>query len=141
VANSLKSAKKGVRKASPTGLLSRFTKVELLFCLQAKLSAFYILGLSFPKIISAADMAAALNKYIKIKKLSNLERSFKRLENEFIEIMYPDHFSNNSLVMILDVGLDGNKTEDIEWLKQLLDQVLVEIGESNYFLEPYVRKS
>jgi hypothetical protein len=66
------------------------------FCLQAKLSAFYILGLNFPKIISAADMAAALNKYIKIKRLSNPERSFKRLENEFIDIMYPDHFSNNS---------------------------------------------
>ncbi len=86
-------------------------------------------------------MSTQLDKYIEIKKLSNPERSFKRLENEFIDIMYPDHFSNNSLVMLLDVGIDGNSMEDIRWLKQLLDPVLIELGESNYFLAPYIPKS
>jgi hypothetical protein len=79
-----------------------------------------------------------LTKYIEIKKLSNPERVFQRLENEFIDIMYPDHFSNSSLIMLLDVGIDANRTEDIVWLKQLLDTVLPEIGETDYFLTPYI---
>ena len=86
-------------------------------------------------------MATVLNKYIEIKKLSNPERSFKGLENEFIDIMYPDHFFNNSLVMLLDLDIDENSMEDILWLKQLLDPVLIEVGESNYFLAPYIPKT
>ncbi|SDD69048.1 hypothetical protein SAMN05216464_102288 [Mucilaginibacter pineti] len=86
-------------------------------------------------------MATVLNKYIEIKRLSNPESVFKRLENEFIDIMYPDHFFNDSFVMLLDIGIDGNSKEDIVWLKQLLDTVLVEVGESNYFLTPYIPKS
>jgi hypothetical protein len=86
-------------------------------------------------------MSTQLNKYIEIKKLSNPERVFKKLENEFIDIMYPDHFSNNSLVMLLDVGIDIGNKRDIVWLKQLLDKVLLEAGETDYFLIPYIPKS
>jgi len=82
-------------------------------------------------------MSTQLDKYIDIKKLFSPERAFERLENEFIDIMYPDHFSNNSLIMLLDVGLDANREDDIVWLKQLLDTVLPEIGETDYFLTPY----
>jgi len=82
-------------------------------------------------------MSTQLDKYIEIKKLFSPERAFERLENEFIDIMYPDHFSNNSLIMLLDVGLDANREDDIVWLKQLLDTVLPEIGETDYFLTPY----
>ena len=78
-----------------------------------------------------------LTKYIEIKKLSNPERVFQRLENEFIDIMYPDHFSNSSLIMLLDVGINPNREEDIAWLQQLLNTVLPEIGETDYFLIPY----
>jgi hypothetical protein len=86
-------------------------------------------------------MSTQLNKYIEIKKLSNPERVFKKLENEFIDIMYPDHFSNNSLVMLLDVGIDISNKRDIVWLKQLLDKVLLEAGETDYLLIPYIPKS
>lgn len=82
-------------------------------------------------------MPTQTDKYIEIKKLSNPERAFQRLENEFIDIMYPDHFSNGSLIMLVDVGIDPNKNEDIVWLKELLDIVLPEIGETDYFLTPY----
>jgi hypothetical protein len=82
-------------------------------------------------------MSIQLDKYIEIKKLSDPEHAFNRLENEFIDIMYPDHFSNNSLIMLLDVGIDPDSEEDIVWLKQLLDNVLPEIGETDYFLLPY----
>jgi len=82
-------------------------------------------------------LSTQLDKYIEIKKLFSPERAFERLENEFIDIMYPDHFSNNSLIMLLDVGLDANREDDIVWLKQLLDTVLPEIGETDYFLTPY----
>jgi hypothetical protein len=66
---------------------------------------------------------------------------FKRLENEFIDIMYPDHFSNGSLIMLLDAGIDANREEDILWLKQLLDTVLSKIGETDYVLTPYMPES
>jgi hypothetical protein len=82
-------------------------------------------------------MPIQLDKYIEIKKLANPERAFKRLENEFIDIMYTDHFSNSSLIMLLDVGIDPKSPEDLIWLKQLLDTVLPEIGEIDYFLTPY----
>jgi hypothetical protein len=82
-------------------------------------------------------MSSQMNKYIEIKKLSSPERAFRRLENEFIDIMYPDHFCNNSLIMLLDVGIDANNQEDIIWLKQLLDTVLPGIDETDYFLTPY----
>ena len=55
--------------------------------------------------------------------------------------MYPDHFSNGSLIMLLDVGLNPNREEDLVWLKQLLDIVLPEIGETNYYLIPYIPAS
>jgi len=86
-------------------------------------------------------MSTQLDKYFEIKKLSDPARAFKRLENEFIDIMYPDHFSNSSLIMLLDVGVDANREEYIVWLKQLLDTVLSEIGETDYFLTPYTPKS
>ena len=79
--------------------------------------------------------------YIEIKKLSNPESVFKRLENEFIDIMYPDHFSDDSLIMLLDVGININSERDIEWLKKLLDEVLLETGEIDYFLIPHIPAS
>jgi hypothetical protein len=84
-------------------------------------------------------MSTPLKECIEIKQLSNPELAFKRLENEFIDIMYPDHFSNGNLIMLLDVGIDTNQKGDIVWLKQLLDTVLPEIGETDYFLTPYIR--
>lgn len=60
--------------------------------------------------------------------------SFQKVKSDFPD---PDHFSNNSLIMLLDVGLDANREDDIVWLKQLLDTVLPEIGETDYFLTPY----
>lgn len=78
-----------------------------------------------------------LDKYIEIKNKSNPEQIFKRLENQFIDIMYPNHFSGNSLVMLLDEGINPNNDEDIVWLKKLLDPVLIEAGEIDYFLIPY----
>lgn len=86
-------------------------------------------------------MATQPDKYIEIKKLSNPKKAFDRLENEFIDIMYPDHFSKSSLIMLLDVGIDGNKEDDITWLKELLDTVLPEIGETDYFLKPYIAEN
>lgn len=82
-------------------------------------------------------MPSQLDKYIEIKKLSNPEKAFEILKNEFIDIMYPDHFSKSSLIMLLDVGIDGNKDDDIVWLKELLDTVLPKIGETDYFLTPF----
>lgn len=82
-------------------------------------------------------MSTQLDKYIEIKKLSRPARAFERLENEFIDIMYPDHFSNSSLIMLFDVGIDANREEDIAWLKGFLDTILFEIGETDYFLTPY----
>ena len=83
-------------------------------------------------------MSTQLNKYIEIKKLTSPERAFERLENEFIDVMYPYHFSNSSLIMLLDIGINPNRQEDMAWLKQLLDKVLPDIGETDYFLTPYI---
>jgi len=83
-------------------------------------------------------MPTQLDKYIEIKNLSNPEKAFERLDDEFIDIMYPDHFSKSSLIMLLDVGIDANKEEDLVWFKELLDTVLPEIGETDYFLTPYI---
>jgi len=41
-----------------------------------------------------------LDKYIEIKNLSNPQRAFDRLENEFIDIMYPDKYVFNSLFLL-----------------------------------------
>jgi hypothetical protein len=78
------------------------------------------------------------DKYIEIKNLSNPERAFERLENEFVDIMYTHHFSESSLTMLLDVNIDPRKDKDIVWLKNLLDKVLSEIGETKYYLIPFV---
>jgi hypothetical protein len=77
-----------------------------------------------------------LNKYIEIKNLSKPERAFERLENKFVDIMYTDHFSESSLIMLLDVNIDPKK--DIVWLKNLLDSILPNIGETHYYLIPFV---
>lgn len=80
---------------------------------------------------------AILDKYIKIKNLSDPGRTFERLDNEFIDIMYRDHFSDSGVVMLLDVDIDPYKEDDMSWLKSLLDQVLSEIGETKFFLIPF----
>lgn len=79
-----------------------------------------------------------VKRYIEIKNLSKPERALERLENEFIDIMYTDHFSETSLIMLLDVNIDPYKEEDIIWLKNLLDTVLPEVGETQYLLVPFV---
>jgi len=86
-------------------------------------------------------MSQQLNKYIEIKNLSSPKLAFERLESEFVDIMYPDHFSDSSLIMLLDVNIDANGEKDAAWLKQLLDVVLPGIGETDYFLTPYTPKS
>lgn len=82
-------------------------------------------------------MPAAINEYIEIRNLANPELVFKRLEGEFIDIMEPDRFYENSVIMWLDKGIDPDNKEDILWLKELLDTVLPQIGETGYFLVPY----
>ena len=82
-------------------------------------------------------MTVILDKYVEIKGLSDSKRTFERLDNEFIDIMYPDHFSDRSVIMLLDVNIDPYKEEDMIWLKSLLEDVLFEIGETKYFLTPY----
>jgi hypothetical protein len=81
-------------------------------------------------------MPTQLDKYIEIKKLHNPACAFKRLENEFIDIMYPGHCFGSSLIMLLDAGIDTNRAYDILWLKRLSDTVLSKIGE-DYVLAPY----
>lgn len=54
--------------------------------------------------------------------------------------MYTDHFTDSSVVMLLDVTIDPLKEEDMAWLKGLLDTVLPEIGETQYFLTPFIPK-
>jgi hypothetical protein len=78
-----------------------------------------------------------LDKYIEIKNLTNPQKSFERLENEFVDIMYPNNLGEQSVIMLLDNNLDPNLEKDIVWLKDLLDTVLPEIGETNYFLTPF----
>ncbi len=84
-------------------------------------------------------MIIALDKYIEIKNLSDPTKTFERLESEFIDIMYRDHFSANSVIMLLDIGIDPYKEEDILWLRALLEDVLSESGETNVFLAPFTR--
>jgi len=78
-----------------------------------------------------------MDKCIEIKNLVDPRRTFERLDNEFIDIMYPDHFSEGGIVMLLDVNIDPLRNEDIIWIKELLDTVLQEIGETNYYLTPF----
>jgi hypothetical protein len=82
-------------------------------------------------------MGVILDKYIEIKNLSDPKKAFERLETEFIDIMYTDHYTDASIVMLLDVNIDPHKPEDINWLKELLDCVLPEIGEREYFITPF----
>lgn len=86
-------------------------------------------------------MTTALDKYIEIKNLSDPRKTFERLEDEFIDIMYRDHFSTSSVVMLLDVGIDPYKEEDMLWLRGFLKDVLSEIGETNYFLTPFTNRN
>lgn len=78
-----------------------------------------------------------LDKYIEIKNLTNPKKTFDRLDNEFIDIMYPDILREHSVIMLLDVNIDPNVEKDIVWLKELLDTVLPEMGETKYFLTPF----
>ena len=78
-----------------------------------------------------------LDKYIEIKNLYNPQKAFERLDNEFIDVMYPYSVSERSIIMLLDVNINPNKEEDIVWLKKLLDKVLLEIGETEYFVTPF----
>ena len=78
-----------------------------------------------------------LDKYIEIKNLSNPKKTFERLDNEFIDIMYPHILREHGVIMLLDVNIDPNVEKDIIWLKELLDTVLSEIGETKYFLTPF----
>jgi bacterioferritin (cytochrome b1) len=80
-------------------------------------------------------MVKHLDKYIEIKNLINPKKTFERLENEFIDIMYADHISETGLIMLLDINIDPEK--DIIWLKSLLDDILPKIGETEYFLTPF----
>jgi hypothetical protein len=82
-------------------------------------------------------MINRIYKYIEIKNLSDPKKAFERLENEFIDIMYTDHYSDASIIMSLDVNIDPHKTEDAIWLKELLDCVLPKIGETEYFITPF----
>jgi hypothetical protein len=79
-----------------------------------------------------------LDKYIEIRNLGNPHKVFEGLENEFIDIMYPDRVSDGGVIMLLDVNIDPNKEEDLNWLKGLLDTILPEIGETKYFLLPFI---
>jgi len=85
-------------------------------------------------------MKASLNKYIAIHNLANPEKAFERLDNEFIDIMYADHIHDSAVVMLLDVNIDPFKEEDRMWLKELLDTVLPQLGETHYFLTPFTRQ-
>lgn len=78
-----------------------------------------------------------IDKYIEIKNLVDPKRTFERLDNEFIDIMYQDHLTEDGVIMLLDVNIDPYKKEDMIWLKELLDSVLQEIGETEYFLIPF----
>ena len=46
-------------------------------------------------------MSSQLDKYIEIKQLANPTDAFERIENELIDIMYPDHLSKGSLIMFM----------------------------------------
>src|SRR5689334_11880315 len=85
-------------------------------------------------------MGTSLDKYIEIKNLLNPEKAFERMDNEFIDVMYTDHFTDSSVVMLLDVNIDPLKEQDMTWLKELMDTVLPEIGETRYFLTPFTPK-
>lgn len=76
-------------------------------------------------------------KYIKIINLSNPQRAFELLENEFIDIMYADYCVENGLVMWLDVGFNPCDEEDLLFLKHLLDGILPKFGETMYDVIPY----
>jgi hypothetical protein len=54
--------------------------------------------------------------------------------------MYPDHFSESSVIMLLDVNIDPYKG-NIAWLKTLLDDILPETGETKCFLTPFYPKN
>jgi hypothetical protein len=82
-------------------------------------------------------MRTTLSKYIEIKNLSAPQKAFERMDNEFTDIMYTDHFSDSSVIILLDVNIDPLKKEDMAWLKELLDTVLPSIGEKQYFLTPF----
>jgi hypothetical protein len=79
----------------------------------------------------------SLDKYFEIRNLRNPLKVFERLKNEFIDIMYPDHIIESSVIMLLDVNIDPNEEKDIIWLKELLDSCLIEISETEYFLNPH----
>ena len=95
-----------------------------------------IIGLNGKKQ-AISIMTVYLNQYIEIKHLSDPQRAFERLENEFIDIMYPDRLTTNAVIMLLDVGFDPYNESDLAWLKDLLAAVLPGIGETSYSVTPY----
>lgn len=117
---------KGLALKLTTGLISDRQKVDAIFYWVVKRSM--------------QCMRTALDKYIEIKNLSDPKKAFERMGSEFIDVMYTDHFSGSSVIMLLDVNIDPLKQEDMVWLKGLLDTVLPEIGETQYFLTPFSPK-
>ncbi len=77
------------------------------------------------------------DKHIVIRNLSNPLEVFKRLGDEFVNIMYPTQIYYGDLIMLLDVNIDPYKEKDLIWLKELLDVALSEIGETAYSVEPF----
>ncbi|MFD2566732.1 hypothetical protein [Pseudotenacibaculum haliotis] len=77
------------------------------------------------------------DKHIVIRNLSNPLEVFKRLGDEFYNIMYPAQIYYGNLVMLLDVNIDPYKEKDLIWLKELLGDALSEIGETAYSVEAF----
>ena len=82
-----------------------------------------------------------MDEYIEIKGLAAPARAFERLDGEFIDIMYTDHYTGDSVVMMLDVGFDPHNDEHILWLKKLLLEIMDELGENGFYVAPYTPMS
>jgi len=76
-------------------------------------------------------------KHIEISDLSNPQNCFTALENDFIDVMYPDQIIGNSLIAFLDVNLDPEKQNDLNWLEILLNESLNQINEKDFLVKPF----
>ncbi len=80
-------------------------------------------------------------KYIKVTGLRIPENAFRILENEYIDIMYPEKVIHGNLIILLDEGFDAEIENDLLLLKELLDSKLLEVGETEFHVSSHYCKT
>jgi hypothetical protein len=73
--------------------------------------------------------------YIRLTGLQNVLAVEEAIDRNCIDILYVDAIVDNTITLVVDVGIDLSKEEDREWLGQILSNTLKECDETQAVVE------